>query len=338
MRWRLIRKGGNGQALVKEIQKILADDAKNGVPADLVDAEKRHELASEEFQKNSISGLAMEWSNALAVEGRQSPGRRYPSDRESDGGGREPRGAQVSDARAMRSYALLTPQPSGKPVSSKSFGGAESLAGAPSGPVALPSWAQNAVTRLTIPDLTIHPTVTSLSNGIKLIVQPESISNSVRCWGTSRTTPIWKRLTGQEGVSSVLDQLFPYGTRKLDRIAFQKALDDIGADESAGADFSLSVLTPHFDRGMELLADNELHPALPENAFKVVQQQTADAVAGQLQSPEYLTSRALDAGLYPKNDPELREATPATVKSLTAAGREGLLPACFPARSRPRSW
>jgi zinc protease len=77
------------------------------------------------------------------------------------------------------------------------------------------------------------------------------------------------------------------------------------------------VLTPQFDRGMELLADNVLHPALPENAFKVVQQQTADAVAGQLQSPEYLTSRALDAGLYPKNDPELREATPATVKSLT---------------------
>ncbi len=46
---------------------------KNGVPADLVEAAKRHELADEEFQKNSISGLAMEWSNALAVEGRQSP-------------------------------------------------------------------------------------------------------------------------------------------------------------------------------------------------------------------------------------------------------------------------
>ncbi len=67
---------------------------------------------------------------------------------------------------------------------------------------------------------------------------------------------------------------------------------------------------------MELLADNELHPALPANAFQVVQRQTAGAVAGQLQSPDYLTSRALDSALYPKNDPQLREATPATVKSL----------------------
>ena len=55
------------------MNKILADDLRNGVPADLVDAAKRHELASAEFQKNSVSGLAMAWSDALAVEGRQSP-------------------------------------------------------------------------------------------------------------------------------------------------------------------------------------------------------------------------------------------------------------------------
>jgi len=48
-----------------------------------------------------------------------------------------------------------------------------------------------------------------------------------------------------------------------------------------------------------------------------VQQQTAASVAGQLQSPDYLTARALDVALYPKRDPQLREATPASVKSLT---------------------
>ena len=174
--------GGNGQALVTEIQKIMADAVKNGVPSDLVDASKRHELAEEEFQKNSISGLAMEWSNALAVEGRQSP--------EDDIRAIEK--ITVEDVnRVARKYlmpsnaiaAVLTPQPSGKPVSSKSFGGQESLAASPKGPVELPSWAQNAVTRLTIPDLTIHPTVDTLPNGIKLIVQPESISDSVTVLG-----------------------------------------------------------------------------------------------------------------------------------------------------------
>ena len=289
---------------------------KKGVPGDLVEAAKRHELADEEFQKNSISGLAMEWSNALAVEGRQSP--------EDDIRAIEK--VTVDDVnRVARKYlvpsdaieAVLTPQPSGKPVSSKSFGGAESLAGKPSGPVALPAWAQQAVTRLTIPDLTIHPTVSVLANGIKVIVQPESISNSVTVVGHIKNNADLEVPRGQEGASSVLDQLFPYGTNTLDRIAFQKALDDIGADESAGVSFSLNVLKDHFERGLQLLADNELGPALPENAFKVVQQQTAAEVAGELKSPDYLTARAVDAGLYPKDDPSLRQAIPETVKALT---------------------
>ncbi len=114
-----------------------------------------------------------------------------------------------------------------------------------------------------------------------------------------------------------LGHLFSYGTTTLNRIAFQKALDDIGADESAGTDFSLQVLSSHLDRGVELLADNELHAALPARAFKITQRQLAATVAGQLQSPDYLTSRALHAALFPKTDPTLRQATPKTVSSLT---------------------
>jgi zinc protease len=34
---------------------------------------------------------------------------------------------------------------------------------------------------------------------------------------------------GKKGVDRVLEQLFPYGTATLDRAAFQKALDEIGA-------------------------------------------------------------------------------------------------------------
>ena len=79
----------------------------------------------------------------------------------------------------------------------------------------------------------------------------------------------------------------------------------------------LSVLKDNFSRGVELLADNELHPALPAQAFAVVQQQTAQFVAGNLQSPGYRTSRALDLALMPVGDPSLREPTPATVSKLT---------------------
>lgn len=51
--------GADGNTLVKEIRGILSDVIKNGVPAELVDAAKRQEVSQAEFEKNSVSGLAM---------------------------------------------------------------------------------------------------------------------------------------------------------------------------------------------------------------------------------------------------------------------------------------
>lgn len=309
-------KGGNGEGLVAEMKQIIADHLKKGVPPDLVEAAKRHELASEEFQKNSIEGLAMEWSNAVAVEGRQSPA-------EDIAAIQKVTVEQVN--QVARNYlnwdkaviALLTPQPSGKPVSSKSFGAPEALAAAPTGPVALPEWAETQLMQLTMPKLTTNPVVSTLPNGLRLIVQPETISNSVTVAGHIKNNSALEAPEHQKGVGRVLEGLFPYGTTTLDRIAFQTALDDIGAQASAGTDFSVQVLANQFDRGVQLVADNVLHPALPKQAFEVVQQQTAQEVAGTLQSPGYLAGRALKAALFPKDDPSLREATPQTISQVT---------------------
>ncbi len=103
----------------------------------------------------------------------------------------------------------------------------------------------------------------------------------------------------------------------LDRLAFQKALDDIAANENAGARFSLTVLKENFSRGVQLLADNELHPALPADAFKVTQSQSAELQAGNLGSPGYKFSRALETALVPAKDPSLRQATPASIGNVT---------------------
>jgi zinc protease len=305
-----------GKQLAEEMRKILEDDVKNGVPVDLVDAAKRNELSSAEFQKNSVSGLAMAWSNALAVEGRQSP----QDDVEAI------QKVTVADVnRVARKYlvqtkaitAVLTPQASGKPISSKGFGGKESFAPKHTKNVKLPAWAEVALKKLSVPKLTIQPVVSILPNGLKLIVQPESISDTVSIYGHIKNNADLETPKGQEGADDELGQLFSYGSTTLDRIAFQKALDDIGANESAGTDFSLQVLSSHLDRGVELLAQNELHPALPERAFMITQRQLAATVAQQLQSPDYLTGRALHVALFPKTDPTLRQATPKTVTSLT---------------------
>ena len=274
------------------------------------------EAAEAEFQRNSISGLAFAWSNALAVEGLNSP--------EEDVAAIMKVTPQDVN-RVARQYlspdhaitAVLTPQPSGKPISNKSFGGRESFAPSETKAVELPAWAKTALARLRVPESTVHPVVTKLPNGLKLIVQPESVSNTVSVYGHVRNNADLETPKNQEGVDSVLSDLFSYGTQSLDRIAYQKALDDIAADESAGTHFSISVLSSHFDRGVALLADNVLHPALPEKAFVSVQRQTAAAVAGQLQSPDFLTSQAINAALFPATDPSLRKATPKSVMSLT---------------------
>ena len=309
-------KGADSAQLVQEIDGILRDDVKNGLPADLVAAAKRREAAEAEFRRNSIGGLAMAWSDALAIEGISSP--------QEDVDAIE-KVTPEDVNRVAREYltfghaitAVLTPQPSGKPISSHGFGGAESFA--PSHPTAtpLPVWAEKGLARLTVPPSTLHPVVSILPNGLKLIVQPETVSNTVSVYGDVRNTPELETPAHQEGVNSVLGQLFSFGTTTLDRVEYQKALDDIAADESAGTSFSLSVLTSHFDRGVQLLADNVLHPALPAQAFKLVQRQTAMAIAGQLESPDYLTGRAVDAALFPKGDPTLREPTPQSAMSLT---------------------
>jgi zinc protease len=320
--------GANSTNLLEQVRNILAAEITNGITADLVDAAKRREILDAELQKNSVEGLASAWSEAVAVEGRQSPDDDINAIRQ----------VTVEDVnRVAKAYldfdhaisAILTPQASDKPISSKSFGGKESFAASKNINVKLPAWAQKINDQFPIPATTLNPLVTNLPNGIMLVVQPESISDTVSIYGRVRNNPKVQMAPGQDGVDQALNQLFSYGTKSLDRLAFQKALDDIGANESAGADFSLQVLSDQFERGVQLLADNELAPALPEQDFKIIQPQLAASAAGELKSPDHIAGHALTVALFPKTDPAQRETTPETVKSLTIQDVQNYYQAAF---------
>jgi zinc protease len=308
--------GSDPAAIKNSLMQILAAYSQKGVPADLVAAAKRAEMAGLEFTRSSIPGLAAAWSEALAGEGHNSP--------EDDVNAIQR--VTVADVnRVARMWLVnqqavigtLVPEPSGKPASGQKFGGTEQVTSAPTKPVQLPPWAESLVKKVEIPKWDLQPVDMRLSNGIRLIVQPENVSSMVAVVGEIRQEPDLETPPGKDGVSNTLDALFSYGTTSLDRLAFQKALDDIAANESAGSSFSLQVLHQYFDRGVQLLADNELHPALPEAAFNIVKQQTADTLAGLLKSPGYQAQRAMEEGLLPPRDPSLRQATPATVDALT---------------------
>jgi zinc protease len=303
-------------AVTEEMRKILNDYAAKGVPAELVDAAKRGEVAGAEFARNSIPGLAESWSEALAAEGRNSPDEIVEATKK----------VTVEDVnRVAKQYlveqsaitAQLKPVPSGAPVSDKGFGGSEQLTSAPTKPVALPAWAESRL--LTLKTFSIPPTWTDtkLPNGLRLIVKTDRTSPTVTVLGTVQHNEDLEAAPGKEGVGDVLDELFTYGTTSLDRLAFQKALDDIAASETPGLSFSLRVLKQDFSRGTQLLADNEMNPALPADALENIKPQIAQYAAGNLKSPGYKTDRAILAGLLPPKDPSLREATPQTISTLT---------------------
>jgi zinc protease len=85
---------------------------------------------------------------------------------------------------------------------------------------------------------------------------------------------------------------------------------------NAGSAFWLQVLTPAFEDGMRLLAENELHPAFPSDAFAVVRGELAQSVGGQLHTPNYLFRHSVRQATVPAGDPTLRHATPETVMAL----------------------
>jgi zinc protease len=311
-------KGADPAPVLADLKRVIADAVSQGLPADLVEAAKQKEVAQLAFTKNDIENLAETWSRALALQHLHSPddiANAYRAVTKAD----VDRVARLMLDPAHQITAVLTPRAAGHPVAGSGFGGAESFASAPEHPVPLPSWAATALAALHIPAAGPAPITTTLPSGLRLIIHPTAVSDTVSVYGLIRQEPGLEEPKGQEGISEVAEALFDYGSTHLDRLAYRRAVDAIAADLDTGQFFSLKVAANHFDRGMALLADGELHPALPDAAFPIVQRQTAQQLAGLLQSPAYLFGRAQLKATRPDQDPELREATPASIGAITPA-------------------
>lgn len=309
--------GADPKATESEVRAILARVARDGVPAELVEAAKIQERSAAQFQKNSIGDLASIWSDAVALYGLSSPDEDLERIEK----------VTVADVnRVARKYldldhavtGVMLPRGSGKPVAaSAGFGGRESISLGEARPTRLPHWAETALRRVTVPPSTLHPVVSVLPNGLTLVVQSVDVSDTISVFGHIRNRPETQEPAGREGINQILDELLSYGSEKLDRVAFQQALDAIGARERAGVDFSVQTLGENFEAGVALLADNELHPALPQSAMTIVQGQFAQGVEARSHSAGFLAQRSLRQAIFPKEDPSLRTPTAETVRSLT---------------------
>jgi zinc protease len=302
-----------GDAAVADVQAVLAKYKQTGLPADLVEVAKQRELADAQFQANSIDGLASLWSTSIAVE------HRTPAD---DLAGLQK--VTLDDVnRVLRTYyddatatvAIATPKEAAGPALGGREGEQNSIP--PTEHTALPAFAKNVLAQLHVPPSTVHPNVQTLPNGLQIVTVQSSISPTVVVRGQIRNNPDVQSPPGKDGVNQLVEGLFPFGTTTYDRIGFQTELDKIAADVNAGTSFGLNVLSKNFDRGVDLLADDELHPAFPADAFAIVKQQTVGELTGAVRSPDYKAQQALAAALYPAGDPSRRSATPASVSAVT---------------------
>jgi len=312
---------------VAALQQVVAGYRARGVPASLVEAAKRREIARDRTAASSVFNLAATWSESLAVE------HRTPED-DVDAI------ARVTPAQVdalLRAYftpktvnvAYAVPKNGGAVSAAQAGGGEENAKQATAKVAPLPSWAEAALQNIAPPERTIAPVSFVLANGLHVVVQPERASPAVAVSGTILHDAGLEEPAGKEGVQSVLEPLLPYGTATYSRVGYQTQIDAISATVTNGFAFSLAVPSAGFERGMQLLADDELHPALSPSSFDVVKAERVDALTGDATNPDHLAAVASATALYPDGDSARRFATPESVKALTLADVKAAYAAAF---------
>jgi len=310
--------GADPSAMVQRLEAIVTDYAQHGVPPELFATTKRHLIADQELSRNSISALASDWATTIALDGEPSIEREQQliANVTLDEVDRTAKryldvdhailGALTPSARASVSAPPAPPQQGPeKPL-------------APQPPVTvLPPWANALVANVSVPPSTRAPSETSLPNGIRLIVQPETISDSVFVFGRVRTNAALQEPHGQEGVSSVLAALFALGTQTQDRATFLRAQDDIDTSLSAGYDFALQTTSQYAGRAIGLLAENELHPRFDQATFELAQRRAVEELQTANNGTGTQALRRAERLLLPAGDPTLREPTTNSLSVLT---------------------
>ncbi len=178
--------------------------------------------------------------------------------------------------------AQLKPMPSGEPVAGQGFGGAEQLTAAPTKPVELPSWAASRTARAE--NAAGSAGARGHDFAERAAADRENGENQPDDHGArqrpqrSRTGNAARARTASATCWTIC---FPTARRTWTGWRFKKRWTISRPRNPRDFDFQLQVLKQDFSRGVQLLADNELNPALPDEAFDVIKPQTAQFVAGQ---------------------------------------------------------
>jgi zinc protease len=310
--------GGDPDAMVARLEGILSGYRRNGIPADLFESTKRRLIAGQELSRNSIEELASDWADTIALD--RQPSIAYEQQLIA-------RVTLADVNRVAKRYldvdhaviGALTPAPNASQSAPAAPAGEtrENPLGKPTTVTQLPDWGSALVGDATVPSENLAPQQSTLANGITLIVQPEKISDSVFVYGNVKTTPSLQEPRGKEGIARILEGVYEYGTRSLDRTSFQRAQDAIDTSLAGGSSFGVQTTSRNFDRAIGLIAQNELQPRLDEDSFEIARRRAIDELQTELDGSHSLALQQAAAHLLPFEDPELRQPTVAGMQAIS---------------------
>jgi zinc protease len=169
------------------------------------------------------------------------------------------------------------------------------------------------------------PTVFTLANGLTVYLVERHelpiVAVSLQTLAGGAANP-----PDRPGLAGITAALLTEGTEKRtsEQIANEASL--LGADLSSGsstdsAGLSISLLSRHLTRGLDLLADSAEHPAFPAADLERVRQRRLTGLLQQQDSPVQMALRAGQLNLYGASNPYAYDAL-GTADSLHAITRD----------------
>jgi zinc protease len=301
-------------------ENTMAKLLRDGLDPDLFAASKRSQLASMTYAKDSIVGLGTAVGENMVFPGDTPPSQFYAL-----------YGAITRDeatAVARRVYAKASvvavleptafdPAKAKAPASVSSSVTDDFGARVPTGPLQQPAWMQTALAKPLELRSSVDPVVTTLPNGMRLLVQRVASNPTVFVDGIVRTSPAFDP-TGKEGLGELTSGLMQYGSAKYDYDAQRKVADDRAADLEFGFAFSAHGRSSDFVPLLDVLADDVRHPLLPADKLALVRGQLSAYAGRRALQAGFQAQRVFDASLYPAGDPALRVPSAASFDRLTA--------------------
>ena len=300
-------------------EKTTAALLAKGIDPELIAAAKRSAITQLTYQRDSIVGLGNELGSNYVFPGDTDPAR-YAAmfDAITPDEVNAVARAVYAKANAVTTLEPTTTDPTKfKPPSNLSSSVSDSFGDrVPNGPVVQPAWLKAALAKPLDLHSAVNPVVTTLPNGMRLLVQRVPSNPTVFVRGSVRTSPVYDP-AGKEGLGSITSSLMSWGSAKYDYAAQRKLADDRAAQISFGTTFSAHGRADDVTTLLDALADDVRHPLFPADKLGLIKQQLSALATRRALDPNYRKDRTFLEALYPAGDPVLREDSTASLGSIT---------------------